>query len=130
MKPICGTTKGKDILDTFKNFEEREIDIKKIISVTTDGTPAMMGQHCGSVIFVEQKIRHPVMKLHCIIHEENLSAKISNSALNDVMSTVTKIVSFLVAYSASTHRQFQSLLEEMESAYHDVPLHCSVRWSW
>ena len=82
MKPICGTTKGKDILDTFKNFEEREIDIKKIISVTTDGTPAMMGQHRGSVIFVEQKIRHPVMKLHCIIHEENLSAKISNSALN------------------------------------------------
>ena len=68
------------------------------------------------------------MKLHCIAHQENLCAKISNSALNDVMSTVTKIVNFLVARSATTHRQFRSLLEEMESSYGDLPLHCSVRW--
>ena len=53
---------------------------------------------------------------------------ILNSDLNDVMSTVTKIVSFLVARSATTHRQFRALLEDMESAYHDVLLHCSVRW--
>ena len=88
----------------------------------------MMGQNHGFVTLAEQKIGHPVMKLRCIIHEENLCAKISNSALNDVMSTVTKIVSFFVARSAATHKQFRSLLEEMESAYHDVPLHCSVRW--
>ena len=44
------------------------------------------------------------------------------------MATVTKIVSFLVARSPTTHRQFRSLLEEIESAYHDVPLRCSVRW--
>ena len=55
----------------------------------------MKGQHRGSVTLVEQKIKPPVMKLHCIIHEENLCAKISNSALNDVMSTVTKIVGLL-----------------------------------
>ena len=66
------------------------------------------------------------MKLDCIIHQENICAKVSNSALHDVMSTVTKIVSFLVAHSAPTHRQFRSLLEEMESAYHDVLLHCNV----
>ena len=35
---------------------------------------------------------HPIMKFHCIIHQENLCAKISNSDLNQVMSTVTKIV--------------------------------------
>ena len=44
LKPKYGTTKGKDILNTFtKNFEERGIDMKKIFSVTTDGAPAMMG---------------------------------------------------------------------------------------
>ena len=107
---------------------EKGIDIKKIFSVTTDGAPAMMGQHCGFITLVEQKIGHPVVKLHCIIYEENLCAKISNSALNDVMLTVAKMVSFLVARSAASHRQFRSLLEEMESAYHDVPLHCNVRW--
>ena len=80
----------------------------------------MMGQHRGFATLVEQKIGRPVVKLHCIFYQENLCAKISNSALNDVMSTVTKIVSFLVAHSATTHRQLRSLLEEMESAYHDV----------
>ena len=68
------------------------------------------------------------MKLHCIVHQENLCAKILNSALNDVMSTVTKIVNFLVARFVTTHRQFRSLFEEMESSYRDLHLHCSVRW--
>ena len=66
----------------------------------------MMGKHRGFDTTVDRNIGHPVVKLHCIIHQENLCAKISNSALNDVMSTVTKIVSFLVARSATTHRQF------------------------
>ena len=86
-----------------------------------------MGQHRRFVTLVEQKIGHHVVKLHCIIHQEDLCAKISNSAFNDVMSTVTKIMSLLVASSATTHRQFRSLLEEMESACHDMPLHCSIR---
>ena len=102
--------------------------MKKIFSVTTDGAPAMIGQHRGFVHLIEQKIRHPLMKLHCIVHQGNLCAKISNSALNDVMSTVTKIVNFLVARSATTHRQFRSLLEETESSHRDLHLHYSVRW--
>ena len=87
----------------------------------------MIEQHRGFVNLIEQTIRHPVMKLHCIVHQ-NLCAKISNAALNDVMTTVTKIVNFLAARSATTHRQFRSLLEEMQSSYRDLPLHCSVRW--
>ena len=89
----------------------------------------MMGQHRGFVTIVEQKIGHPVTKLHCIIHQENICAKISNSALHDVMLTVMKIMSFLVPHSAPTHKQFRSLLEEKESAYHDVLLLCNVGWS-
>ena len=96
----------------FKNFEERGIDIKKIFSVITDGTPAMMRQHSRFVALVEQKFGHPVMELHCIIHQENLCGKISNSALYDEMSIVTKIVTFLVARSTTTHRQFRSLLKD------------------
>ena len=129
LKPMYGTTTRKDILDTFtEHFEERGIDMKKIFSVTTCGASAIIGQHRGFVNLIEQKIRHPVMKLHCIVHQENLCAKISNSALIDVMSTVRKIVNFLVARSATTHRQFRSLLEGMESSFRDLPLHCSVRW--
>ena len=123
LKPMYGTTTGKNIIDIFiKHFEERRIDMKKIFSVpvTTNGAPAMIGQHPGFINLTEQKIMHPVMKLHCIVHQENLCAKTSKSALNDV----TKIVNFLVARSTTTYRQFRSLLEEMESSYHDLPLHC------
>ena len=112
---------------SLKHFEERGIDMK-IFSVTTNGALAMIGQHREFVNLIEQKIRHHAMKLHCIIHEENFCAKISNLALNDVMSTVMKIVNFLVSRSATTHRHFRSLLEEMKSSYCDLPLHCSVGW--
>ena len=63
LKPTYGTTKGKDMLDTFtKNFEERGIDIKKIFSFATYSARAVMKQHGGFITFVEQKIGHPVMK--------------------------------------------------------------------
>ena len=125
LKPMYGTTTGKDILETFtKHNEERGIHMKKIFLVTTDGAPAMIGQHHKFVNLIEQKIRRPVIKLYRIVHQENLCEKISNSTLNDEMSTITKIVNFLVARSATTHRQF----EEMEGSYHDLPQYCSVRW--
>ena len=34
------------------------------------------GQHLGFVTMVEQKIGHSVMKLHCIIHQKSICAKI------------------------------------------------------
>ena len=40
----------------------------------------------------------------------------SNADLNEVMATVAKAINFIVKRSALTHRQFRSLLEEMESA--------------
>ena len=65
LKPMYSTTIEKDILDTFtKHFEERGIDMKKIFSVTTDGASAMTaGQQREFVNLIEQKLRHPVMKL-------------------------------------------------------------------
>ena len=56
LKTLPGTVTGKDILDVFtKHFEKKGIDMKKIFSVTTDGTPAMIGQHRGFVNLTEQK---------------------------------------------------------------------------
>ncbi|CAB4068270.1 unnamed protein product [Lepeophtheirus salmonis] len=44
---------------------------------------------------------------------------------NDVMATVSKVIN-LVQRSALTHRQFISLLEEIDSAYTDLPLHSAT----
>ena len=129
LKPMYGTTKGEDILKAFTDhFENRGVDIGKIFAITTDGAPAMVGKNKGFTKLVEEKIGHPILKLHCIIHQENLCAKISSFVLNKVMTTVTKIVNFLVAHSSLMHRQFQAFLEEVDSVYKDIPLHCSVRW--
>lgn len=103
-------------------------DMGKIFAITTDGAPAMVGKSKGFTKMVEDKIGHPILKLHCIVHQENLCAKISSSDLNRVITTVTKVVNFLVAHTPLTHRQFQAFLEEVDSVYKDIPLHCSVRW--
>lgn len=78
MKPIPGTKKGEDIVKTLiEHFEEQGIDTDKVFSVTTDGAPAMGGRQKGAVKLKEEKICNPIMKLHCIIHQEILS-KVSN----------------------------------------------------
>ncbi len=129
LKPMPDTTKGEDIAKVLiEHFEERGINIRKVFAVTTDGAPAMVGRQKGAVKLIEEKVGHPIMKLHCIIHQENLCAKMSNSDLNEVMATVAKVINFIVKRSTLTHRQFRSLLEEMDSAYTDLPLHSAVRW--
>lgn len=65
---------------------------------------------------------------HNEITLHNTPIKISNSDLNEVMATVVKIVNFIVKRSSLTHRQFQSLLEEMDCTLKDIPLHSAVSW--
>ena len=113
--PMYGSTKGADILEKFINhFEKRQINIKKIFAVTIDSVAAMVGRDRDFVALIEEKIGYPVMKSHCIIHQESLCTKIPNSNLASVIATTTKIVNFIVARSATTHRQFRSFLDEME----------------
>ena len=129
LQPMPDTTRGEDVARVItRHFEERGVDMRKVFAVTTDGAPSMVGKQKGAVKLIEEKVGHPVMKFHCIIHQENLCAKMSNTDFNDVMATVAKVINFLVKRSALTHRQFRSLLEEMDSAYTDLPLHSAVRW--
>ncbi|XP_075058530.1 zinc finger BED domain-containing protein 5-like [Mixophyes fleayi] len=129
LKPLQGTTKGEDIASAFINFfDEKGIDLNKIFSVTTDGAPAMVGKNKGFVKLLEDHIGRSTVKFHCMIHQESLCAKMSNSELNSVMDTVVKIVNFIIARSSLPHRQFKLLLEELDNAYKDIPLHSNVRW--
>ncbi|XP_026475737.1 general transcription factor II-I repeat domain-containing protein 2-like, partial [Ctenocephalides felis] len=127
--PLSGTTKGEDILSSFISyFDSKNINVKKIFSVTTDGAAAMIGKDRGFVKLLENHIGHKILNFHCIIHQESLVAKISSQRLIPVMNTVVKIVNFIVSRSSLTHRQFKSLVEEMESEYVDLPSYSHVRW--
>ena len=44
------TTRGVDIVNAVKNYLiEQKIPIEKLVSVTTDGAPAMTGRHAGFI---------------------------------------------------------------------------------
>ena len=55
----------------------------------------------GFVAPIEEKVGHPVMKFHCIIHQESLCAKNPNSNLASVIATTTTVANFIVARSAN-----------------------------
>uniref|UniRef100_A0A8C8RPP1 Uncharacterized protein n=1 Tax=Pelusios castaneus TaxID=367368 RepID=A0A8C8RPP1_9SAUR len=127
LKPLPDTPTLGDIAETFVNhFEERGVDIRKIFCVTTSDAPAIVGKQMRFVKLLEDKIGHPTVKLHCVIHQENLCAEILNSELNNVVNTVVQIVNFLVARSTLIHGRFRALLEEMDGAYKDAP--CHIPW--
>ena len=98
------------------------------LNITTDNAAAMVERDRGFVALIEEKIGHPIMKFQCIIHQESLCTMIHNLNLPNVIATTTKIVNFIVAHSATTHRQFRSFFDEMKSAHRDLPLHCTSRW--
>jgi len=88
----------------------------------------VVGKNKGFVKLLQVHIGRQVLSFHCIIYQESLCAKMSSLCLNSVMDTVFKIVNFIVSRSSWIHRQFKSLLQEMDSAYTDLPLCSNVRW--
>lgn len=108
---------GADICKAVMNeLSIRQIDISKVVSVTTDGAPSMLGKEAGFANLFTKHVRHPLIGFHCIIHEEALCAKAGLKKLQEVMQTVTKVVNYISA-RALNKRQFQNLLNEVDSVY-------------
>ena len=90
----------------------------------------MTGKHRGALTLLEISMKndgrnHELLKVHCIIHQEALCAK--HVPMNEVMQTVIKTVNFICS-RAVNHRQFQQLLQEMDSEYGDLLFFSEVRW--
>jgi hypothetical protein len=81
-----------------KVFESLNIDISKIVSITTDGAQNMVGKVVGFKKLFTDKIGHPIIPFHCIIHQEVLCAKTGFNELNEIMESVTKIINFIAAH--------------------------------
>ena len=129
--PLHSTTTGQDIFSAVLQCVERHsLDLSHLVSVTTDGAPAMIGEKKGAASLL---VRHyeaaghtqPIHKLHCIIHQQALCAKSAN--LVDVMSVVVKVVNSILSHGLN-HRQFRLLLEEVNEHYIDLLFFCEVRW--
>ena len=131
LMPLKDTTTGQDILDSvLLCLKEFNLDLSKLVSVTTDGAPAMVGVRKGFVALLKKHMvtagyENEVIKLHCIIHQEALCAK--NTTMTEVMNIVVKVVNKILSNSLN-HRQFQKLLVEVNALHTDLKYLCEVRW--
>ena len=94
--PLHEKTCAEDLLKAFIATKDRfNIDLKKLVGICTDGAPAMVGKRNGFVALLKkymnnENLTHEVIAYHCIIHQENLCAKMLEKNCT-VLKTVTKV---------------------------------------
>ncbi|CAI6365478.1 unnamed protein product [Macrosiphum euphorbiae] len=87
-------TRGVDYLDVITNFlDDNDIDIEKLVCVCTDGCPSMTGCEKGFISLLKKKYNLTnILSFHCIIHQENLAARVSIPEVDLVMKNVINII--------------------------------------
>lgn len=125
--PLKGHTRGEDIFFAMKQLILSEkIPLQKLVSITTDGAPALRGSKNGFLALCQRDESFPqFLTYHCILHQQSLCGKFLN--LNETMKTVVKIVNKIRSHSLQ-RRLFKELADELELQYGDLLLHTEVRW--
>lgn len=129
--PLHDTTTSSVIFESIvKLLSDYNLPFEKLVCVATDGAPAMVGKNNGVAAKLLTKVKdtQPNSKfagIHCIIHQQVLCTKILK--FDNVLKPVTKMVNFIRARGLS-HRQFTTFLDELGSAFEDLPYYTEVRW--
>ena len=122
-------TAVKIICPEKKKLFEIGLKLHNLCGITTDGAPSMVGKEKGIVALLEKERiisgsnTVKLVKVHCIIHQENLCSK--SLRMKSVMEIVVKTINYIRARGLN-HRQF--LLDEMESQYGDLLYYTELRW--
>lgn len=102
--PLKTTTRGVDICKAVKEFlVEKKVLLEKLVSVTTDGAPAMIGWHTGFMAHSKGDTESNFLHYRCIIHQQALCAKVIG--FEHVMTPVVKIINSIRS-RAKQHRIF------------------------
>jgi len=101
--PPTGQTRGQDIHSAIMSFfrgPSKTINLKNLVSVTTDGAPSMIGKEKGVTALLRSDPEIPeFFSYHCILHQEELRSKLRGGELKVAMDSVTKIVNFIMAHA-------------------------------
>lgn len=125
--PLKGNTRGEDLFKVINDFFIKyNISYDKIVSISTDGAPAMIGKEKGVVKRIKDK-NSGLISYQCIIHQAALCGKLS-ATLQEVMNSLVKLINFMRSHSALQHRHFKEFLFECDAAYSDLLQHNNVRW--
>ena len=108
---IRETTRGVDIKNALDEALTRfHVPLNKLVSVATDGAPAMTGKRVGLIGLMKCDPNFSeFLPIHCIIHREHLATK--HFRYEDVTKNVLEIVNFLCV-NGKNHRQFRNFAEE------------------
>lgn len=125
--PLQTSTRGEVIYLAIKEMlKKRAIELKQVVSITTDGAPAMVGRERGAV--ARMKDDNPqLISYHCIIHQSVLCSTLSDEYA-EVMNTMMRMINFLRASSSHQHRMLREFLREVDANADDLLLHNNVRW--
>ena len=125
-RTLTKDTKGESIFKVLEDFFiEKAIPLSNIISVATDGAPAMVGRYRGFVNLMKQNVPG-VFAIHCVIHRQHLVAKNLSSRLHESLEFVIKAVK-RIRGSALNTRLFAKFCEENDEHFHQLLLHTEVR---
>ncbi|XP_078533909.1 general transcription factor II-I repeat domain-containing protein 2-like [Lissotriton helveticus] len=125
--PLKTTSRGSDIHNEVKNyFVKQNVPLKKLVGITTDCAPAMIGRHSGFIANCKTDPDFPpLLNYDCIINQQAICAKVMG--FDHVMTPVVKIINSIRA-KAKQHRTFKLFLEELSAEYGDLLLHTQIRW--
>ena len=125
--PMKEHMRGEDIFQSFKDsIDKTQLPVCKLISVTTDGAPAMVGRANGFIAKCREDDAFPdFLNYHCIIHQQALCAKMLN--MKEIMNVATKIACSIPARSLQ-RRLFCAHLEKADCDHSELLLHTDVRW--
>ncbi|KAA8578215.1 hypothetical protein FQN60_005347 [Etheostoma spectabile] len=93
---------------------KRAIELNQVVSITTDGAPAMVGRERGAVARMKED-NPQLISYHCIIHQSVLCSTLS-AEFAEVMNTMMRMINFLRASSSHQHRMLREFLREGEIA--------------
>ncbi|XP_060794872.1 general transcription factor II-I repeat domain-containing protein 2-like [Neoarius graeffei] len=130
LQSLKGTTTGEDIFGKVcQTMEDLNLDWSKLVSITTDRAPSMVGASRGLIGLVNREMEErgliAPLQVHCLIHQQALCCKVLK--WDSVMKVVASCINFIRAKGLK-HRQFQQFLSELESAHGNVLYYTEVRW--
>ncbi|KAK4874959.1 hypothetical protein RN001_014319 [Aquatica leii] len=100
MLPLKGNTQGKDLFKVTDEFTTKSnISYDEVVSLSTDGTSAMIGKGKGVVKRIRDK-HSGLISYQCIIHQAALCGKL-NTTLKEVIDSLVKLMNFMRSHFAS-----------------------------
>ena len=123
---LHGHTRGDDIYEAvMEMLRDREIDLKHVVSIATDGAPSMTGRERGLVSRL--KVHQPdLIAYHCVIHQMVLCASLGKE-YSEIMTTVMRqffegIICSAASLAALTALTSQRLMQNLMICFYTTML--------